>query len=43
VKPDRAPAEEMFPFPALTILNPDPGYARPAALRRGFLAKLFGK
>jgi hypothetical protein len=41
--PDWAPTGEMFPFPALTILNPDPGHAHPAAPRKGFLAKLFGK
>ena len=54
---DRLPADweptgEMAPLPALTILNPNPGYVHSAAPdrevpaaapKRGFLAKLFGK
>ena len=54
---DRLPADweptgEMSPLPALTILNPNPGYVHSAAPvrefpaaapKRGFLAKLFGK
>jgi len=41
--PDWKPTEEMFPFPPLTILNPDPGYVHPKAEKKGIMAKLFGK
>jgi hypothetical protein len=37
------PSGEPFPLPALTILNPDPGYVARAPAKRSLLARLFGK
>jgi len=37
------PNGEPFPLPALTILNPAPGYVHPVPPKRGLLSRLFGK
>ncbi len=42
--PGWEPTGEMFPFPALTILNPSPGHpAAPPQQKRGLMARLFGR
>jgi len=47
IGPEWTPNGEMFPLPALTILNPNPGYVHAgetaATPKRGFLGKLFGR
>ena len=43
--PGWEPTGEMFPFPALTILNPSPDHpaAPPLQQKRGLMARLFGR
>jgi hypothetical protein len=45
--PGWEPNGEMFPFPALTIMNPTPGAgpapSQPPAQKRGLMARLLGR